>query len=178
MKNKNDWYSVLTGFIFIVLVFISKLLLKILWSGCKFIWQNKKSKLIILALIIILASTVYFIIKYNSDDIRQSYCLIPIPLFLIAAGCINIIQKFYYNKYSKIFELINFKDKNGQFPRIIKKIKSKKDKKIREILIVKSMIPFPEWSKHKDLLESAFNAKIALKKTENKQIIKLIKLGV
>ncbi len=178
MKNKNDWYTAITGFIFIVLVFMSKFILKILWSGCKFVWKNKKNKLIILALIIILASTVFFIIKYNSDDIRQSYCLIPIPLFLIAAGCINIIQKFYYNKYSKIFELINFKDKNGQFPRIIKKINSKKDKKVREILIIKSMIPFSTWIKDKDILEHAFNSKIAIKSTQNRQIIKLIKLGV
>ena len=128
--------------------------------------------------IIIIGATIYFIARYDSNDSRQALCLLPIPIFLFISGMINKILHTYLNKYSKIFELINFKDKNGQFPKIIKKVKSKKDKKNREIFIIKSMIPFPEWAKHKDLLENAFNSKIAIKSTQNRQIIKLIKLGV
>ncbi|MCK9273249.1 hypothetical protein M0P65_06955 [Candidatus Gracilibacteria bacterium] len=178
MKNDKDWYGILTGFIFVCLVFTSKLLCKIFWSGCKFIWRNKKSRLMVALLSIIIGATIYFILKYDTNDSRQALCLLPIPSFLFATGIINKILNAYLNEYSKIFESINFKDKSGQFPKIIKKVKSKKDKKIREIFIIKSMIPFSEWNKNNDLLESAFNAKIALKKTEDRQIIKLIKLGV
>ena len=177
-SNKNDWYAVLTGVIFWFLVLSVKAILKIFWNGCKFIWNNKKSKIIIAISIIVITATVYFILKYNADDSRQAYCLIPIPIFLFTTGCINRIIKLKLDSYSKIFELINFKAKNGEYPKILKKIKSKRDKKVREIFIIKSMIPFTEWSKHKDLLENAFNAKIALKKTNSRQIIKLIKLGV
>jgi len=175
-NKKNDWYSVFTGLIFGFLVFSVKSLFKIFWNRCKFIWSNRRSKIIILISIIVISITVYFIVKYNVNDSKQTYCLIPIPLFLFTTGCINKIIKLYLNEYSKIFENINFKARNGLYPKIIKKVKSKKDKKVREILIIKSLIPFNEWSKNKDLLESAFNAKIALKRTNNKQIIKLIKL--
>ena len=126
--------------------------------------------------IITIAITVYFITKYDTNDSRQALSLLPIPIFLFTTGMINKILNVYLNEYSKIFENINFKAKNGFYPKIIKKIKSKKDKRVREILVIKSLIPFSEWLKNKDLLESAFNAKIALKRTENKQIIKLIKL--
>jgi hypothetical protein len=179
MKNNNkDWYLILTGLIFTCLVFLSKFLIKVFWNGIKYIWRNKKSKWMILLISITIAITVFFIIKYNGDDIRQAYCLLPIPIFLFTTGCINKILHTYLNEYSKIFENINFKSKSGQFPKIIKTQKYKNKNKTRTILIVKSMIPLNEWNKNKDLLENAFNSKIAIKSTQNRQIIKLIKLGV
>lgn len=177
-SNKNDWFLILTGIILTCVLCISKFLGRIFWNGCKYIWKNKKSKWMIALLFIVTGSTIYFIFRYDINDSRQALSLLPIPTFLIITGCINVILRFYLNEYSKIFEKVNFKDKSGNFPKIIKKIKSKKDKKVREILIIKSLIPFTNWVNNKDLLESAFNSKIAIKKTQNKQIIKLIKLGV
>jgi hypothetical protein len=89
-------------------------------------------------------------------------------------GVINRIINYRLNKHSKIFVLINFKDKVGNYPKIIKRIKSKNNQKLREILIIKSMIPFSEWEKHHDTFEHAFDSKIKLIKG-NKQTIKLIK---
>jgi len=178
MKNNKDWYGILTGFIFVCLVFMSKFLGKVFWNGIQFIWRNKKSRLMVALSIIIIGATIYFITKYDTNDSRQALCLLPIPIFLFICGAINRIINTYLNKYSKIFELINFKDKSGQFPKIIKKVKSKKDKKTREIFIIKSLIPLKNWLDSKDLLEHAFNSKIAIKSTQDRQIIKLIKLGV
>jgi hypothetical protein len=178
MENNNkDWYNALTGLIFTCLVFTGFFLLKVFWNGCQFIWRNRKSKIMMVLAIITIAITVYFITKYDTNDSRQALSLVPIPVYLFITGCINKIFNFYLNEYSKIFESINFRDKGGNFPKILKRIKSKKDKKVREILIIKSMIPFENWTKNKDILEQAFNSKLAILSTKNRQVIKIIKLG-
>ena len=167
MENKkNDVFEEFMKALF----YIAKWMLIILWTGLKHLKRNF-NRIYLVITIIILAITVYTGFKYNI------YCTVfPITYLTVLAG-ISKVKEFIYKSQNKVFEKINFKDRFGNYPRILKaQTLKRKDKRKSKVLIIKSLIPFDLWIKNKDLLEVGFDSKIAIKKTNSRQIIKLIKL--
>ncbi|MBN2259994.1 MAG: hypothetical protein JW702_05600, partial [Clostridiales bacterium] len=120
-----------------------------------------------------ISSLIY--LRFNSNQIYTIYpgLIFLSILFLIGLGSKKII---WTRDKENIFEKINFKDKLGNYPKILKKQKFKKDKKKREMYVIKSLIPFSEWNSKKEVLEQLFNSKIGIRKTADRQIIKLFKV--
>lgn len=74
-------------------------------------------------------------------------------------------------KYRNNFRKINFFDKNKKYPKVLN---VKKYKDGRAVIVCRSVIPLTIWNKQIEYLESAFNSRIKLVKTNQKQVIKLI----
>ena len=99
----------------------------------------------------------------------------PILGYILLTGMVSNLIKNSIEKKSKIFKKIIFKDKNGNYPKILKIIKNKKDKK-RCVIVCKSYIPFKTWLDNQHNLEMLFNSKLKLIQ-QDRRIVKLIKLG-
>jgi hypothetical protein len=142
-------------------------------QGCKFLWANRKNRVVLGLSIFSVAAGVGMYLNIV-DNIKQLIALSPCLLLLFICGLIARIKEYIIKKRSLIFAKINFKDRCGNFPEIIKIEKTGKG---REILTVKSYILFQEWIDSKDRLEQLFNATIAIKKTSKRTEIKIIKFG-
>lgn len=155
---------------------LSFIWLNIIWYGVKNLWTYKNKKIFVLTLTVLLISTIMYV---NQSDWMKLYCITPMLIYLVVSAIVFKIRDFINGEQSKIFELINFKDKSGNYPTIIKtqKFKSKKSGKRLKILIIKSLIPFSTWKSNKELLEHAFNSSISLRPTKQKQVIKIFMGG-
>jgi|WetSurSiteA1Bulk_404760.scaffolds.fasta_scaffold01398_8 hypothetical protein len=174
-KTVDMVYNVFCNICLKILSFIFiTLILQTLNAGCRFTYQKRSKKIIFLLTVAVVFST---LIYFQTKSIKQFFSAVPVLIILFVFGLISRIQTIGTGSRTKVFEQVNFKAKNGDFPRVLKIQKSKKANKKREIMICKSLIPISEWIKHKDILEHGFNSTLAIKQTKNKQIIKLIKLG-
>lgn len=144
------------------------------WNrGCIYAWKNRDKRRVVLTSTFALCISIG--VSVNSrNDIHQIISLAPCLSLLFLFGLIERFTNSQIEKKSKIFENIGLKAKNGDLPRIIK---SQKAGKGREVLTIKSYIPFSTWLKNKEELEQLFNSTVAIKQTKNKQIIKIIKFG-
>jgi len=141
--------------------------------GIKFLWI-KRGKIVTLITIATIATTFYLLRFYSNDELQQCIAVIPVAVLLSISGICYRIRQYRLKSYSKYFEAIAFKDKAGNYPQVLERVRKSKG---REILVIKSLITIDTWKKAKDSIEHAFNSRIAIKATKNKQIIKLIKLS-
>jgi len=151
---------------------ISFLFISVFGFAITNLWKYKNKRILIsLTMALIISGAIY--VKLLGYE--KLYCATPVLIYLLISAIVFKIENLINGSRSKTFELINFKDKSGNYPRIIKvqKFKSKKSAKKTKVLIIRSMIPFHNWKNNKELLENAFNSKVSLRQTGQKQIIKL-----
>lgn len=141
---------------------------KSIFLGIKVLWQKR-------SLLVFLLTVVVIILSYSIHLLFNSIYITVIPglFYIFVPGIIKNFSMLLLKSKSKVFIKINFKDKNGCYPKIIKIIKYKRN---REIIICKSFIPLKTWLDNRDLLETGFNSKLKIIQ-DTKQTIKLIKLG-
>lgn len=141
---------------------------KSFFLGIKMLWIRRGLIVFLLTVMITLSSFIIHLL-FNSIYIT----IIPPITVILISGTLKNFSLLLLKIKSKVFIKINFKDKNGNFPWIIKIIKYKNN---REVIICKSFIPFKDWVNNQDLLQTAFNSKLKIIKSNN-QTVKLIKLG-
>lgn len=86
--------------------------------------------------------------------------LMPVWYLMILGWIQDMLQK----RYEKEFAAIGFKDREGKFPILLKKIKDKKglkkSRKYKEIFIFRSNIPMEDWITAQKKIETAMNRNI------------------
>lgn len=90
------------------------------------------------------------------------YLLLLVPVwYLLILGW---IQDMLQGRYEKEFAAIGFKDREGKFPILVKKINDKKglkkSRKYKEIFIFKSNLPMGDWIAAQKKIETAMNRNI------------------
>lgn len=140
---------------------------KNMYLGIRVLWEKRSLTILILTALITVI-TVFIHLTYN----RIYISIIPVLSYVFTAGIIKNFLLLLNKNRSNVFRKIKFHDKNGHYPKIIS---SKKYKKNREVVICKSFIPFKDWVNNQDLLQTAFNSKLKIIKSNN-QIVKLIKV--
>jgi hypothetical protein len=133
--------------------------------GIKTLFE-KRSLLVFFLTVLVIGISLSIHLLFNLYQIT----ILPGLIYVLVPGIIKNFSMLLTKNRSKIFVKINFKDKNGCYPNILKIINCSKG---REIIICKSLIPYKTWIDNIELLQTAFNSKLRIVE-QSKQIVKLI----